>query len=886
LAKAGLKTAPRADRDVLLRRVTLDLTGLPPTPQEIDAFVSDETPTAYEKAVDRLLASPRYGERMTLFWMDLARYGDSSVYHADGRRDMWAWRDGVIRSFNQNQRFDQFTIEQIAGDLLPGATVAQKVASGFNRNHATTDEGGVIAEEYRVEYVTDRVKTVSNTWLAVSFECSQCHDHKYDPISQREYYQFYAFFNNTKDAGMQTRGGNSAPIVSVPDTEAATFLKIARDTRKNAENQLAKLRAGCGQSKAFGAWLAAQKSTAAPLTRAPDFFVPLDERDKANFASSADGQLAVSATPLVRGKRPQGDGLKFDGKTSFSFANAEAFDVEKPFTLAVWVQLPAKGGGPIVSSLDGGAGFQFSIDDDAPTISIKAGPKQALKVISTTKLTTTPWQHVVFRSDGSKTAEGITIDIDGRRAEIKVVDDAWKEAAAFAKPKPLQIAAGANNAKFNGSLDDLCFYRDRFSDEQVKLSAGDPIARLLANPDMKNPTLQDFFLRTVEGEYVKTLREWSQTIDDERKLMTGDTSVMIMEDLPATQMRPTFILNRGQYDQPLKDKQVKAGVPKALPPMPAAAPENRLGLAQWLVQPEHPLTARVAMNRFWQLMLGEGLVRTTEDFGMQGEMPSHPELLDWLAVDFTTHGWDVKRAIKQIVMSETYCQHSRLTPALREADPENRLLSRGSRMRLQGEFIRDGALFVSGLLVDKIGGRSVKPYQPVGVWEEVTLSTELYDPEHGDKLYRRSMYTYWKRSAPHPAMMMFDAPSREKCTGYRPRTNTPLQALVTLNDPQFVEAARAFAQRIVKNGGASSGERIQFAFKHALGRGASPKEVGLIETLLASQRSRFEADSKKAEALLRVGESPRDTTIPAIEHAAWTMVASTLLNLDEFLVKN
>ncbi len=590
LKKEGLSPNPRADRATLLRRVTLDLTGLPPTPAEVEAFLKDKSADAYEKVVDRLLQSPRYGERMTLFWMDLARYGDSSVYHADGNRDMWGWRDEVIRSFNTNQPFDQFTIEQLAGDLIPNATLAQKVASGFNRNNATTDEGGVIPEEFRVDYVVDRVKTVSNTWLAMSLECSQCHDHKYDPVSQREYYQFYAFFNSTKDGGMQTRKGNAAPVVNLPDLNAPPGAKA------------------------------------------------------------------------------------------------------------------------------------------------------------------------------------------------------------------------------------------------------------------------------------------------------GTASVMVMEDLP--KMRPTYILNRGQYDQPLKDKQVQPGVPAILPPLPKDAPVNRLGLARWLVQPDHPLTGRVAVNRFWQLLFGEGLVRTSEDFGLQGEMPSHAELLDWLAVDFAKNGWDVKRALKQIVMSSTYCQESRLTPKVREADPQNRLLAHAPRLRLQAEFIRDNFLFVSGLMVEKIGGKSVKPYQPRGLWTELSMGGPDWIADKGEKLYRRSMYTYWKRSVPHPAMLTFDAPTREKCTGHRPRTNTPLQALVTLNDPQFVEAARAFGQRILKVGGTSTRERIQFAYMHALGRPAAENELGLIERLLASQRTRFAADPKKAEALVKVGDSPRDTSIPAVEHASWTVIASTIMNLDEFLVKN
>lgn len=890
LAKAGLKPAPRADKAMLLRRVSFDLTGLPPTPVEVEAFVTDQGPDAYEKVVDRLLKSPRFGERMAVFWMDLARFGDSSVYHADGPRDMWMWREGVIRSFNENQRFDQFTIEQLAGDRLPDATLQQKIASGFNRNHATTDEGGVISEEFRVDYVVDRVKTVSNTWMALSLECCQCHDHKYDPISQREYYQFYAFFNNTKDGGMQTRRGNAAPVVTVPDSDLVMMSKIVKEARLASEKKRLQLRTEKKDGDEFREWLAEQKSTAAPLPRTPDFFAPLDEKNKTTFASSSDGQIAVATAPIIGAKRPNGNGVRFDGKTALSFAEAPEFDPRKPFTMTVWVQVPAKGGGPIVSSIDAIDGWQIGIEGLSPTLWIKqAGPKQSLKLVSKAKLALGSWQHLVFTGDGSKTAAGACIYIDGERVEAQTIEDSLTAVAGpFSKRRPLQVGEGLAGAKFVGALDDLCVFRDKCEEAEIKLCAQDPFARLHASANLegRGAMILDHYLRTADEDYEKALLDLSHQIGEERNQKLALTSVMVMEDLPEAKTRPTFVLNRGQYDQPLKNQPIKPGVPAVLPALSSDAPGNRLGLARWLVGPNQPLTARVAVNRFWQIAFGEGLVRTTEDFGMQGEMPSHAELLDWLAVDFVKSGWDVKRAIKQIVMSSTYCQDSRLTAAVREADPENRLLARGPRIRLQGEFIRDNALFVSGLLVEKIGGRSVKPYQPAGLWEAVTLATERYVPDHGDKLYRRSLYTYWKRSAPHPAMLTFDVPTREKCIGRRSRTNTPLQTLVTLNDPQFVEAARAFAQRIVTNGGTSSRERIQFAYAHALARPATEREVKLLESLLDSQRARFQADPKKAEALLKIGESPRDASIPAIDHAVWTVVASTLMNLDEFLMKN
>lgn len=886
LKKAGLTPSPRADRATLIRRVTLDLTGLPPTPAEVDAFVQDPSPNAYEKVVDRLLASPHYGERMALFWMDLARYGDSSVYHADGYRDMWGWRDVVINSFNRNQPFDQFTIDQLAGDLVPGAKVEQKIASGFNRNHATTDEGGVIAEEFRVDYVVDRVKTVSSTWLAMSFECGQCHDHKYDPLSQKEYYQFYAFFNNTKDSGMQSRGGNAAPTVPVPDPERENMLKETAANRTRAERDLANERAGRFASSEFRKWLETQTRSAPPLRKPPVFAASLDEPDKSSIAVSADGQVATSSAPLASGKRPEGGGVRFDGKSALTFAKGPALDASRPFTVAAWLFLPVKGGeGPIAASIDGKGGVEFRVVDGRLTMTIQSpqDPKKLIKVASKSKFEPNKWRHVAFAYDGGRSAAGAKIIVDGKADETETLADDLADASPFAKEQPLQIAEGLGKGRLVGSLDDLVVFKESLNPEETK-AASNPAAGLLAGELDRDPVVFDHYLRTEGDSYEKRLRELSGAVADENKFKSAPATAMIMEDNAA--MRPTFILNRGQYDQPMKDRRVEPGVPAAFPPLPKDAPANRLGLAQWLVQPEHPLTSRVAINRFWQLFFGEGLVRTTEDFGLMGEMPSHPDLLDWLAVDFVKSGWDVKRMIKQIVQSETYCQESRTTPKHLKIDPENRLLARGARVRLPGEFIRDGALFVSGLMVEKVGGRSVKPYQPKGVWEEVTLSGERYVPEKGDKLYRRSMYTFWKRSAPHPAMLTFDVPTREKCTGYRPRTNTPLQALVTLNDPQFVEAARAFAERIVKEGGPSAGERIRFAYREALGRPATDAETKVLERLAQSQRSRFTANPKQAEALLGVGESPRDAAVPAVEHAAWTIVASTVLNLDEFLMKN
>jgi hypothetical protein len=898
LVREGMAPSAEADRATLLRRVTLDLTGLPPSPAEVEAFLADRSPDAYGKAVDRLLASPRYGERMAVLWMDLARYGDSSVYHADGPRDMWAWRDWVIRAFNENMPYDRFTIEQLAGELLPDATVAQKVATGFNRNHATTDEGGVIPEEFRVDYVIDRVKTVGSVWLGLSVECGQCHDHKYDPISQAEYYKFYAYFNNTKDPGMQTRGGNQAPVVELADPEAATKKEAARKARESVARELSQLRDKAPSGKGFAEWLGKQRvpeGTTAPLA-VPSFLLPLDDKDKAILLDPHGAVGIPSEGKATDASRPSGAGAKLAGNTVYRFAHDPGIEWNRPFTFAAWMKIPKGGGGFLLTRMDGGdknyRGFDFGTDAGKPGLHlIHSWGSNALKVYAKQPLTPDAWHHVVITGDGSGKAAGTRIHVDGKLQEVSVQADTL---SATAVPEaPLQLGARSDGSgKFKGEVAEVALYHAAISEAEVARLTADPVLRLLSVPAQKRTAEQTAllagqYLRNSDRAYEAKAKQLAKALEAEKKVDRGLTSVMVMEDLPPSQMRQTFVLNRGQYDQPKKDQPVTPGVPAVFPPVPEGAPANRLGLARWLVRPDHPLTARVAVNRFWQLFFGEGLVRTTEDFGLQGETPSHPELLDALAVGFIKSGWDVKRLVREIVTSETYKQSSACPQALREKDPENRLLGRGPRFRLQAEFVRDSALFVSGLYVEKVGGPSVRPYQPKGIWEEVAIDTNLsrFVQDTGEKLYRRSLYTYWKRSSPHPSMMTFDAPTREKCTGTRSRTNTPLQALVTLNDPQYVEAARAFGQRVVK-GAASPADRAAFAVKVALGRQATNREVALLVNLALAQRQRFESAPDKAAALLAVGESPRDASIPAAEHAAWMVVASTVMNMDEFLVKN
>ncbi|MCB9873763.1 MAG: DUF1553 domain-containing protein [Planctomycetaceae bacterium] len=889
----GLAPNNEADRRTLIRRVTFDLTGLPPTPAEVDAFVNDAAADAYEKVVDRLLKSPRYGERMALMWLDAARYGDTSVFHADGPRDMWAWRDLVVKSYNDNKPFDQFTIEQLAGDLLPDATVEQMVASGFNRNNGTTDEGGAIAEEYRVEYVVDRVKTTSTVWLGLTMECAQCHDHKYDPISQADYYRFFSFFNVSEDAGMQTRNGNAEPTVKVADPEKEAKLPKTREELAAAEQQL-KDHVTAAEPE-FQAWATAKESEVAAnkLDLVPTdalLHFTLDEGKGKKAADSVD----PSRQGTIQGKEQWvatqfNQGLKLDGNTYVDLGNLADFERTDKFSYGGWVKPQGKASGVVLARMDNSdnyRGYDMLLSDGYITVHIvNKWPENAIKVQSKKQLEADQWQHVFATYDGSSKAAGIKIYVDGESWEWDIQQDGLTE--TIRTKKTLLIGSRHSDARFQGEIDDLRMYgRELLAAEVQSLAGSNPITPILQLAAGKRTPeqvtqLRDYYLNNADAKYQELVKQRDKLKGEEIELLKPLTTVMMMRDT----QRDTFILNRGSYSSPT-ERKVTQGTPAILPPMLSDLPTNRLGLARWLFQPDHPLTARVAVNRYWQMLFGTGLVATPEDFGSQGDYPSHPELLDWLAVDFRESGWDVKRMIKQLVMSATYRQSAKITPDRYAHDPNNRLLARGPRFRLQGEFIRDNALMISGLLNEQMGGPGVKPYQPPGLWAEVGLSGKPnFVQDHDEKLFRRSLYTYWKRSAPPPSMQIFDAPTREKCTIRRPRTNTPLQALVTLNDVQFVEAARHFAQRMMLEGGDSPEKRLAFAYLHAIAREPSESERATLLAVFTAAREHFDNDAEAVKQLLSFGESKRDESLDAVEHAAWTIVASSILNLDETLTR-
>ncbi len=898
LEREGLKPSDEADRPSLLRRVTYDLTGLPPTPDAVDAFLADSSPDAYEKQVDTLLQSPRYGERMAMPWLDAARYADTHGYHIDNLRGMWPWRDWVITAFNRNLPFDQFTVEQLAGDLLPNATTEQKIASGFNRNHMINFEGGAIAEEYQVEYVIDRVEATSSAFMGLTMGCARCHSHKFDPITHKEFYRFFAFFNNVPELGLDGRTGNAQPLLQLPSPDQQARLDELTAAIKTAESAVADPVVAPLQAD----WEATLTDTA------------LRGEEGLTAHYELDGSFSDVSGRYQHGRTLSGDptfdtgqvgrGVTFDGDTEVSFGNVGAFDRADPFSLAVWVR-GSRGKLPmsVFQKLDdeqNRRGYEIAFEDVSLvgiqrwaarlTVTLASDASNKLQVRTRERLRFGDWHHVALVYDGSGKAAGLHMYVNGKRASTEVVRDTL--AGPIKTDAPLRLGSKRLGAPFSGQVDDLRLYNRALGPDQVEQLAVHDTPRVIVSGVHGKRSKEgadqarEYFLTYAAPETLRTayaeLKALRRQKDDlDRQIPT----TMVMAEM--AKPRDTFVLAMGDYRN--QTEKVLPGVPAMLPALPVGAPADRLGLARWLVQPDHPLTSRVAVNRFWQMYFGSGIVKTQEDFGVQGEPPVHPELLDWLATEFVRTGWDVRAMQRLIVTSAAYRQSARVTPALLEKDPENRLLARGPRGRLPAEMIRDTALAASGLLNDRIGGPSVSPYQPTGLWEEMAFgdgfSGQAYEQSKGSDLYRRGMYTLWKRTVPPASLATFDAPNREKCTARRALTNTPLQALALMNDPTYVEAARALAQRALLEGGSDSGSRLAYAFRLATARKPTGKEARVLRTLLDQRLATFRADRPSALALLAVGESQRNPKLDAVELAAWTTVASVIFNLDEAVSK-
>ena len=1023
LEKEGLKPSPEADKTTLIRRASLDLTGLPPTPQEVDAFLADKSQQAYDKLVDRLLDSPRYGEHEARYWLDAARYADSHGFHIDSERSLWKYRDWVINAFNRNMPFDEFTIEQLAGDLLPNPTIDQKIASGYVRCNMSTGEGGAIEEEYKCKYTFDRVETTSTIWLGLTMTCARCHTHKFDPIQHTEYYGLYALFNNLDESVMDGNRPNPDPFIKIPTREQAerqAWLKTHIDEgEKKIDAPMPDLDAA--QAQWAGRWhdrLNAHWTVPAPervqSTNGTDFKIledhsalaegsnpdqdvheatlrldagtlaairlealPHESLPGGSSARSEDGRFGLSeleaeiVTTDPEGKAPEPNKLKFaravadawegskdagkaiDGKVETAWAistNAatephtavfvlgEPMKVKKDSELRVRLRYAAS---PAKHAL---GHFRLAAAQNEELAQLLLPPKPE------------PWQVIgPFKSENLKTGlatgyppenefdlnksyPGVREDVrwsaradleDGkshkfvdelhgvhgvfyfhrkvtvpadRTVELTLAaDDLFKVwvngAPVFEQSKKRMPEEGP--AKFSAALkrgenellvklvnhQGACSFNFNSEFDDVDTLPGDVAAVLTATAHpfgSDNTRVRNFYRRAASPQFKELSDQVAQWRDEKDIIEKEIPTTMVAKELDKP--RDTFVLMRGEYDK--KGAKVEPGVPAVLPPWPKDAPKNRLGLAKWLVDPSHPLTARVNVNRFWQQYFGVGLVKTVEDFGVQGERPSHPELLDWLATEFVERGWNIKHLQRLIVTSATYRQSSRVTPELLARDPENRLLARGPRFRVDAEEVRDIALFVGGLLVEKQGGHSVKPWQPPGLWEVVSYNNvQKYVPDTGESEYRRSLYIYWKRQSPPPNMLIFDAPTREYCVVRRPRTNTPLQALTLMNDPQFVEASRAFAERIMTEAADDPRKRIAYAFRLATARMPGADEVKVLLDIFNQQLAEYRNDKGAAGKLLNIGDYKAPQNLDPSELAAWTTIASMILNLDETVTK-
>ena len=911
LDRENLKPSAEADRRTLIRRVSLDLTGLPPMPAEVDTFLRDTSPNAYENVVDRLLASPRYGERMAMRWLDAARYADTNGYQTDAERSMWRWRDWVIDAFNRNMPYDRFTVEQIAGDLLPGTTRDQVIATGFNRNHRANGEGGIIPEEYAAEYVVDRVDTTSTVWLGVTLGCARCHNHKYDPFTQKEFYQMFAYFNRVPERGNAFKYGNSPPVIAAPLPDQEAKLKALEQQLTAAERQESGLEPKIREAQA--AWEASIRAgSRIDWARSRDGAIDLPLAGDLNGEITADpprseryrylmenGPVAVPRSFTGRAvwkdgeaqydEAPMGRAAEFDGKRYVDVGAVGNFGFYDSFTVAAWIKPTAASGMIAGSTTDESEGKGYGLllkDGHLYATLAQRWLDDGVRVQSEQTLPLNQWSHVSLTYDGSRLAGGVHLYLNGRELAAKVLLDYMNQ--PFDSKQPLRIGAGLGAAnRFHGEIAGVHIYRAALSpEESAVLALAEPVNRLAQVAQGERTAAQAAklrwsFLDRYAPRELKDARNAVLDLRDQRqRLVDSLPTVMVMSD---DSPRQTHVLVRGSYDRP--SDAVEPGIPAVLPPLPTGAPNNRLGLARWIVDRSNPLTARVAVNRFWQTYFGIGLVKTVEDFGAQGEWPSNPELLDWLATEFMDKAWDVKALQKTIVMSATYRQSSRVTPELMQKDPDNRLLARGPRVRLSAEMVRDQALAAAGLLVEKVGGPSVKPYQPAGLWKELSGGDD-YKPDHGDALHRRSLYTYWKRTAPPPMMMNFDAAGRETCVVRDLRTNTPLQALNLMNDVTYLEAARKMAERMMQEGGNSAAERIGYGFELATARRPGDHEREILLESFAYYRDAFQSNQSAAVQYLAQGEAPRDEKLDAQDLAAYTAVASLILNLDTTLNKN
>ncbi|QGJ71707.1 Planctomycete cytochrome C [Planctomycetales bacterium 10988] len=905
LKEHGLKPNSEAKPRTLFRRLHLDITGLPPEPAEVAAFLKDyreHGDAALSEWIDRLMESPAWGEHRARYWLDAARYGDTHGLHFDNYREMWPYRDWVIRSFNRNQPFDQFTVEQLAGDLLPNPTTDQLIATGFQRCNITTNEGGTIDEENLANYASDRVLTFGWVYLGLTTNCSQCHDHKFDPITMKDYYSLAAFFRNTTQG---PKDGNVAdgrgPVLVIPTEEdTPRWEALPQEIAAAKKEQEAHKR---NAKSAFEEWV--QSAQANDIYKdVPSHLLyvhlPLEEGQGNEVSLAGEEPRTFKGTGDLQWVEDPQYGKVFVAKqgSTINLEDLGDFDKNQSFSFGAWIKPPKNPiSGSILARMDGKAahrgwdlwqsGNKFSVH------LIDSWPRNAIKVSSRRDIAKPDrWQHLFVTYDGSENPEGVKIYLNGRLQKNQVDTNTIKPDSSIRTKTPLRIGQRSHSSVYQGgAIRDVRIYERELGPSEVLVLSGNPSLRaILARPAEKRTkeqtaTLFDFYLMSEDKRYPELIEKVKQLESEQAAIRTRSPITHIQEEQENSPAMAN-ILMRGEYDN--VGEEVAAATPAALHPLPEGAPNNRLGLALWVVDPANPLTARVTVNRFWQQVFGRGIVETSEDFGVMGMLPTHPQLLDWLAVDFVESGWDVKRFFKQIFMSAAYRQSAAVTVEKIEKDRDNAWLSRGPRFRMDAEMLRDSALAAGGLLSTKMYGPGVKPYQPEAIWSIVGLpngNTRDYLQGTGEDLYRRTVYSFWKRMAPPPNMEAFNAPSREVCTIRRERTNTPLQALVTLNDPQFVEAARHLAEQALLKAGLNQEEIINFIAKRVLSRSMTEKEQNILLTDLSDFLEYYRSNPQDAEALISVGESqPSDTPEPAVL-AAWTMVCNQVMNLDEALSK-
>lgn len=899
LQELGLKPSTKSNKELLLRRLYLDLTGLPPSLAELDDFIQDKNPNAFEKRVDKLLHSPHFGEKMATDWLDIARFADSHGYTVDRIRDMSPYRDWVINAFNQNMPYDKFIHYQLAGDLMPNPSKEMLIATAFNRNHQQNTEGGIVEEEFQTEYVMDRTNTFGDAFMALSVGCARCHDHKYDPISQKNYYELYSFFNNVREAGQISYNDDiPTPTLLLPTKEKEEILAFIQQKIHHKEKELSSIKSQNGP--AFETWLNQGNHQKLGENRLPMAGLKGYYRFEKGLLNEIDStqKAEMKHESGQKGDLPnfqndtKGNHLSLDGDIYLDLNTVGVFRKSNPFTVAIAAYIPKELNEGVIlhksnaERLYNFKGFHLYLRNGKFEITMAhTAPSNAITKLSVQEAPRNKWVHLALSYDGSSSAKGFKLFLDGEELEMETeIDQLYKDIIFHSKSEPaIQVGAWWRGLGFKeGKVDDLMVYNRELLPLEVKIIAEKADWKTIVSKSIKDLSnheknlLYDYFTQVCDENYLKTHNELTEL----RTALSDSTEhipeLMIMQERPRP--KQAYLLARGQYDAPTIP--VYPSTPNSVLHFPSHLPKNRWGLAQWLTDENHPLTARVAVNRLWQNFFGTGLVKTSEDFGNQGEMPSHPELLDWLAVDLMQNKWDIKYLIKQLLLSDTYQQDSKTSKELREVDPENRYLSRGPSTRLTAEMMRDNALAASGLLNNAIGGKSVKPYQPSGLWE---INSSTYTQDTTDAIYRRSLYVIVKRTVPNPTLSTFDAPARTSCLPRRQKTNTPLQALVALNDPTFVEASKMIASEMCRENDVSTA--ITNAYRKLTGVLPTESQVSLLTQLQTSQAAKFKQFPEKTLGWIQAGRSKVSAELDKAQLAANAVVASTILNSDATLMK-